>query len=223
MDDRILQNLVELRKHIPQHVTLVAVSKTYPPKIVMEAYQAGQRIFGENRVQEMIEKQPVLPNDIEWHLIGHLQSNKVKYIAPFVKLIHSMDSFKLLINIDKEAQKNHRIIDCLLQFHIGEEETKFGMDATEAEAMLNTAEYKNLKHVRITGVMGMATFTDNQQQIRAEFQRLHGIFQHLKSKYFSTLPYFKDISMGMSDDYLIAIEEGATIVRVGSAIFGKRN
>ena len=223
MDDQLLQNLVELRKHIPQHVTLVAVSKTYPPKIIMEVYQAGQRIFGENRVQEMIEKQPVLPNDIEWHLIGHLQSNKVKYIAPFVKLIHSIDSFKLLINTDKEAQKNHRIIDCLLQFHIGEEETKFGMDTTEAEAMLNAVEYKNLKHVRITGVMGMATFTDNQQQIRTEFQRLHAIFQHLKFKYFSTLPYFKDISMGMSDDYPIAIEEGATIVRVGSAIFGRRN
>ena len=188
----------------------------------MEAYQAGQRVFGENRIQELSQKQLLLPNDIEWHYIGHLQSNKVKYIAPFVKLIHSIDSLKLLINTDKEAQKNNRIIDCLLQFHIGEETTKFGMDAAEVEDLLNAAEYKNLNHVRIVGVMGMATFTDNQQQIRTEFQRLHAIFQRLKSQYFSALPYFKEISMGMSDDYPIAIEEGATIVRIGSAIFGKR-
>jgi pyridoxal phosphate enzyme (YggS family) len=164
-----------------------------------------------------------MPNDIEWHLIGHLQSNKIKHIAPFVKLIHSVDSLKLLINIDKEAQKHHRIIDCLLQFHIGEELTKFGMDTTEAEALFNAVEYKTLKNIRITGVMGMATFTDNQQQIRTEFQRLYAIFQHLKSRHFSDCPYFKEVSMGMSDDYPIAIEEGSTIVRVGSAIFGKRN
>ena len=220
--NQIAQNLAELRRKIPPHVTLVSVSKTYPPTTIMEAYHAGQRVFGENRIQELAQKQPLLPADIEWHYIGHLQSNKVKYIAPFIKLIHSIDSLKLLINTDKEAQKNNRIIDCLLQFHIGEETTKFGMDAAEVEALLNAAEYKNLNHIRIVGVMGMATFTDNQQQIRAEFQRLHAIFQRLKSQYFSALPYFKEISMGMSDDYPIAIEEGATIVRIGSAIFGKR-
>lgn len=222
MDSQILHNLTETRKQIPSHVTLVAVSKTYPPEIIMEAYRAGQRVFGENRPLEMAEKQGVLPHDIEWHFIGHLQSNKVKYIAPFVKLIHSIDSLKLLINIDKEAEKNHRIIDCLLQFHIGEEATKFGMDTAEAEALFNDNEYKNLKHIRITGVMGMATFTDNQQQIRTEFQRLYAIFHHLKTQYFPDCPFFKEVSMGMSDDYPIAIEEGATIVRVGSAIFGRR-
>jgi len=222
MDNQILHNFTEIRRQIPPHVTLVAVSKTYPPQTIMEAYATGQRIFGENRVHELAQKQAVMPSDIEWHLIGHLQNNKVKYIAPFVKLIHSVDSFKLLITIDKEAQKNHRVIDCLLQFHIGEEVTKSGMDIAEAEALLNTVEYKNLRHIRITGVMGMATFTDNQQQIRTEFQHLHAIFHHLKSHFFSALPYFKDISMGMSDDYPIAIEEGATIVRVGSRIFGKR-
>ena len=223
MNNFIFHSINKLRRQIPQHVTLVAVSKTYPPDIIMEAYRAGQRVFGENRVMEMIEKHAVLPNDIEWHLIGHLQSNKVKYIASFVKLIHSVDSLKLLINIDKEAQKHHRIIDCLLQFHIGEETTKFGMDTTEAEALLNAAEYKTLKNTRIIGVMGMATFTDDQQQIRAEFQRLHAVFQHLKSQYFPDCPHFKEISMGMSDDYLVAIEEGATIVRIGSAIFGGRS
>jgi len=223
MENPIINNLKELRKHIPQHVTLVAVSKTYPPEIIMEAYRAGQRIFGENRVQELIEKQVVLPKDIEWHLIGHLQSNKIKFIAPFIKLIHSIDSLKLLINIDKEAKKNNRIIDCLLQFHIGEELTKFGLDIKEAEILLNSPEYQTLKNIRIVGVMGMATFTDNQQQVRAEFQHLHTIFQHLKSKYFTDSLFFKEISMGMSDDYSIAIEEGSTIVRIGSAIFGQRS
>jgi len=223
MNNFIYHNLTELRRQIPQHVTLVAVSKTYPPETIMDAYRAGQRVFGENKVQEMVEKQSVLPNDIEWHLIGHLQSNKIKYIAPFVKVIHSVDSLKLLINIDKEAQKHHRIIDCLLQFHIGEETTKFGMETVEAEALLNTDEYKTLKNTRITGVMGMATFTDDRQQIRAEFQRLHAVFQDLKSRYFADCPHFKEISMGMSDDYPVAIEEGATIVRIGSAIFGRRS
>ena len=222
MNNSISHNISELRKQIPQHVTLVAVSKTYLAETIMEAYRAGQRVFGENRPLELSEKQSVMPNDIDWHFIGHLQSNKIKYIAPFVKLIHSIDSLKLLINIDNEAEKHNRIIDCLLQFHIGEESTKFGMDVAEAETLLNAAEYKNLQHVRLTGVMGMATFTDNQQQIRAEFQRLYAIFQRLKSEYFADCPSFKEISMGMSDDYLIAIEEGATIVRVGSAIFGRR-
>jgi pyridoxal phosphate enzyme (YggS family) len=222
MNTEISQNLTELRKHIPKHVTLVAVSKTYPPEILMKAYQAGQRIFGENKVQELFQKQSVMPNDIEWHLIGHLQSNKVKYIAPFVKLIHSIDSLKLLINTNKEALKNNRMIDCLLQFHIGAEVTKFGLNLQEAEALLNAPEYKSLKNTRITGVMGMATFTDNQQQIRTEFQQLHDIFHHLKTKYFSDRQHFKEISMGMSDDYHIAIEEGATIVRIGSVIFGRR-
>ena len=222
MTENVLLSINKLRRQIPRHVTLVAVSKTYPPEIIMEAYRAGQRVFGENRAMEMIEKQAVLPNDIEWHLIGHLQSNKIKYIAPFVKVIHSVDSLKLLINIDKEAQKHHRTIDCLLQFHIGEELTKFGMDTTEAEALLDAAEYKTLTNIRITGVMGMATFTNDQQQIRAEFQRLRAVFQHLKSRYFTNCSHFKEISMGMSDDYPVAIEEGATIVRIGSAIFGRR-
>jgi pyridoxal phosphate enzyme (YggS family) len=222
MNNQIIHNLTELRKHIPQHVTLVAVSKTCSPEIIMEAHRAGQRVFGENRVQELIQKQAILPNDTEWHLIGHLQNNKIKHIAPFVKLIHSIDSLKLLININKEAKKNNRVIDCLLQFHIGEESTKFGMDTVEAEAILNDTEYKTLQYIRITGVMGMATFTDNQQQIRAEFQHLNNIFQHLKLKYFADYPCFKEISMGMSEDYPVAIEEGATIIRVGSAIFGKR-
>ncbi len=202
---------------------LVAVSKTKPIEDLQEAYDAGIRDFGENKVQEIQEKQPLLPSDVRWHMIGHLQSNKVKYIAPFVHLIHGVDSFKLLQEINKQGKKIDRVIPCLLQIHIAEEETKFGFDKTEMEEMLNSKEFQELTHVRIAGVMGMATFTENQDQVRKEFRGLKQLFEELKTK---TLPNFvqlEDISMGMSGDYLIAQEEGSTMVRIGSAIFGKRN
>lgn len=202
---------------------LVAVSKTKPIEDLQEAYDAGIRDFGENKVQEIQEKQPLLPSDVRWHMIGHLQSNKVKYIAPFVHLIHGVDSFKLLQEINKQGKKIDRVIPCLLQIHIAEEETKFGFDKTEMEVMLNSKEFLDLTHVRIAGVMGMATFTENQDQVRKEFRGLKQLFEELKTK---TLPNFvqlEDISMGMSGDYLIAQEEGSTMVRIGSAIFGSRN
>jgi len=211
-----------LQNEIPSNVKLIAVSKTKPIETIWEAYKAGHKIFGENKVQELTDKYEVLPKDIEWHMIGHLQSNKVKYIAPFVNLIHGVDSFKLLEFIDKEAKKNHRIIDCLLQFHIASEETKFGLDLKEAESMLSSEEYKNLKHINIIGVMGMASFVDDEKQIRSEFKELVYIFNELKRGYFADKKDFKEISMGMSGDYKIAIEEGATIVRIGSLLFGER-
>lgn len=220
---QIAQHLTEVQKNIPQGITLVAVSKTYPAESVREAYNAGQCVFGENKAQELSQKQSLLPDDIKWHFIGHLQTNKIKYIAPFVTLIHSVDSFKLLKAIDKEAQKNSRVIDCLLQFHIAEEETKFGLDMEDAAAMLQDPEFKDLRHVRIIGVMGMATYTEDMTQVRREFRHLYGIFNELKNNYFSSEAFFQEVSMGMSDDYQIAIEEGSTMVRVGSAIFGKRN
>ena len=222
----IKENLKNIKQQIPKNVTLVAVSKTKPIADLEEAYAAGQRDFGENRVQELIEKQPQLPNDIRWHFIGHLQTNKVKFIAPFVHLIHGVDSLKLLKEIDKEAQKNNRIIDCLLEFFIAEEQTKFGLDLQEANEILSgfveTHGRASLQNIRICGVMGMATFTNDMEQIRREFQNLHQIFQVLKEKYFADQPHFCEISMGMSDDFPIAIEEGSTMVRVGSIIFGRR-
>lgn len=187
-----------------------------------EAYRLGQRAFGENKVQEMVAKYEMLPKDIEWHFIGHLQTNKVKYIAPFVYLIHGVDSFKLLKSIDKEAGKINRIIPCLLQFHITEEETKFGFSMEEATEMLSSEEFKLIENVRISGVMGMATYTENENQIRKEFSHLKAIFNQLKMAYFSDFPAFKEISMGMSGDYQIAVEEGSTMVRIGSTIFGER-
>lgn len=202
---------------------LVAVSKTKPIEDLREAYGAGIRDFGENKVQEIQEKQPLLPADVRWHMIGHLQSNKVKYIAPFVHLIHGVDSFKLLQEINKQGKKIGRVIPCLLQIHIAEEETKFGFDKAELEEMLNSTEFQELTHVQIEGVMGMATFTENQDQVRKEFRGLKQLFEELKTR---TLPGFvqlKEISMGMSGDYLIAQEEGSTMVRIGSAIFGRRN
>ena len=202
---------------------LVAVSKTKPIEDLREAYDAGIRDFGENKVQEIQEKQPQLPSDVRWHMIGHLQSNKVKYIAPFVHLIHGVDSFKLLLEINKQGKKIDRVIPCLLQIHIAEEESKFGFDKAELEEMLNSTEFQKLTHVQITGVMGMATFTENQEQVRKEFRGLKQLFEELKTR---TLPGFvqmKEISMGMSGDYLIAQEEGSTMVRIGSAIFGSRN
>ncbi|MFZ1581708.1 MAG: YggS family pyridoxal phosphate-dependent enzyme [Saprospiraceae bacterium] len=204
------------------HVKLVAVSKTKPISAIQELYAAGQRIFGENRVQEMTEKYNQLPKDIEWHLIGHLQKNKVKYIAPFVSMIHSIDSFELLEIVDLQAKINHRIIPVLLQFHIATEETKFGLSLTEAVDLMQMNIKDTLSNIKICGVMGMASFTEDLDLIRSEFHTLKNIFDNLKEKYFSDDLSFTEISMGMSGDFKIAIEEGSTMVRVGSAIFGKR-
>jgi PLP dependent protein len=203
-------------------VTLVAVSKTKPNADIMEAYEAGQRIFGENHVQELVEKYETLPKDIKWHLIGHLQTNKVKYIAPFIHLIESVDSFKLLQEINKQALKNNRIIDCLLQVYIADEETKFGLGYDELIELLRSDEFKELKNVRIRGLMGIATNTEIERQINEEFKELAVLFAGIKQSYFSNDDAFKEISMGMSSDYKIAIENGSTLVRLGSTLFGKR-
>jgi pyridoxal phosphate enzyme (YggS family) len=218
----IQEQLAEINAHIPSHVTLVAVSKTKPISAVQEAYAAGQRHFGENKVQEMAEKEEALPKDIFWHLIGHLQTNKVKYIAKFVHCIHSLDSLKLAQEINKQAKKHNRTIDCLLQFHIAQEETKFGLNLNEATALLENESFKSLQYIRITGIMGMASFVDDTAQIRQEFKSLKAIFNQLKDQFFSDSASFKEVSMGMSGDYLEAIEEGSTLVRVGSSIFGSR-
>lgn len=218
----ISEQLHEITRGLPGHVTLVAVSKTKPVSAILEAYNAGQRHFGENKVQEMMDKYPQLPKDIHWHLIGHLQTNKVKYIAPFVSLIHSVDSLKLLQEINKQAAKHTRVIDCLLQFHIAAEETKFGLDLEEASKLLDSEEFKSLQNVRIVGVMGMASFTEDEQQVRKEFRQLRSIFDKLKNTWFPQENSFSVISMGMSGDYKLAIEEGSTMVRVGSSIFGSR-
>ncbi|MFN5148805.1 MAG: YggS family pyridoxal phosphate-dependent enzyme [Flavobacteriia bacterium] len=218
----ISRRLQEIIDAIPDHVTLVAVSKTKPTSAIQEAYNAGQRHFGENKVQEMTDKSARLPKDIHWHLIGHLQTNKVKYIASFVSLIHSIDSLKLLQEINKHAIKHNRVIDCLLQFHIAKEETKFGLDLVEANVLLGSEQFSALKNIRIVGVMGMASFTPNEKELRKEFSELRGIFTSIKNKWFADENSFKIISMGMSGDYGIAIEEGSTMVRVGSSIFGSR-
>ncbi len=217
----IQDNLNRIKKDLPPEVTLIAVSKTKPVSAIEEAYAAGHRVFGENKAQEMALKHEQLPNDIQWHFIGHMQTNKVKYIAPFVALIHSVDSLKVLREVDKQAAKNNRVINCLLQFHIAEEATKFGLSMEEAEALI--AAKNNFKHVRLTGVMGMATYTDDVEQIRREFRQLNHYFQVLKSKFFAMDDAFKEISMGMSGDYAIAVEEGSTMVRIGTLIFGKRD
>lgn len=219
----IQENLNVVRASLPSDVTLIAVSKTKPVSDLQEAYDAGQRIFGENKALEMRDKYQQLPDDIQWHFIGHLQTNKIKYIAPFVALIHSIDSMSLLEAVNKEAAKNNRIIDCLLQFHIAQEDTKFGLDTEEAKTLLESDNYRKLDNIRIVGVMGMATFTDDITQIRDEFKTLKTIFDFLKKNYFMNDDAFKEISMGMSDDYPVAIEEGATMIRVGSKIFGARN
>lgn len=221
----VKENLETVRKTIPSGVLLVAVSKTKPVEDLQEAYDAGQRVFGENHALEMRDKHEVLPKDIDWHFIGHLQTNKIKYIVQYVRLIHSIDTFNLLQAVNKEAVKHDRVVDCLLQFHIAEEETKFGLSMEEAEEILNFAETHgraSLQNVRICGVMGMATNTDNMTQVRKEFHHLKEIFDTLKAKYFADCEWFKEISMGMSHDYPIAIEEGSTMVRVGSKIFGER-
>lgn len=219
----VADNINRFKKEIPENVSLVAVSKTKPVEDIREAYDAGHRIFGENKAQELSAKQPELPGDIEWHMIGHLQSNKVKYIAPFVSLIHGVDKFKLLKVINKEAKKNDRVIDCLLQFHIAREETKFGLNLEEAKAIFESDNYKELGHVNLVGVMGMATFTEDEEKVREEFKELKTIFNNLKSSYFQQNDDFKIISMGMSNDYKIAIEEGANMIRIGSLLFGPRN
>lgn len=218
----IAENLKQIADSLPEGVKLVAVSKTKPVEAIEEAYNAGQRVFGENRAQELAEKYEVLPKDIEWHLIGHLQTNKVKYVAGFVAMIHGVESLKLLETIDKEAKKHNRVISCLLQFHVAQEETKFGLNMEEAKALLESESYAEMKNVRIEGVMGMATNTENLTQVREEFRHLRRIFEELKQQYFADKPEFKELSMGMSGDYLIAVEEGSTMVRVGSSIFGAR-
>ena len=214
--------LSSIKTDLPDHVRLVAVSKFHPVEMIEEAYHAGQRIFGENHVQEMTQKHEVLPKDIEWHFIGHLQTNKVKYIAPFVSLIHSVDSFKLLKEINKQAEKSQRVISCLLQIHIAQEETKFGFSFDECRSMLQEEEWKTLTHVQLCGVMGMATFTDDVQEVRNEFRSLKKFFDEIKENYFSHIDAFREISMGMTDDYPIAIEEGSTLIRIGTKIFGER-
>jgi PLP dependent protein len=215
----VAENIISFRSELPAHVTLVAVSKTKPVEMIMEAYNAGQCEFGENYVQELTEKHEKLPEDIRWHFIGHLQSNKVKYIAPFVHLIHGVDSLKLLKEINKQALKNNRVIDCLLQMYIATEETKFGFNEEECATLLASEEFGSLNNVNVCGLMGMASNTDNETQIRAEFRSLRSIKENL-SRLHSDL---KILSMGMSSDYKIAIEEGSTMLRVGSTIFGERD
>jgi len=218
----IQDNLKQIKSNLPDHVTLVAVSKTKPISDLMEAYQAGQRVFGENKIQEMVEKHAQMPKDIEWHMIGHVQSNKVKYMADFVSLIHGVDNLKLLMEINKQALKNNRIIKCLFQIKIAEEDSKFGMSTDDAKEILQSKEFSELKNVCIVGVMGMATFTDDEIQIKNEFKKLKSSFDKLK--HFETFNFKpKTISMGMSGDYQLAIDCGSTMIRVGSSIFGERN
>lgn len=219
-----LNNFTILRNVLlKKGVKLVVVSKTQTVPAIMEVYRSGHKSFGENRVQELVEKQKLLTDDIEWHLIGHLQTNKVKHIAPFISLIHSVDSLKLLKEINKEAAKNNRIIDCLLQIYIAKEETKYGFNFDEAKILLHSDEYLGLNAVRIIGLMGMATFTDDKKHIRKEFHEIRNFFNELKLNCFKNKPEFKELSTGMSNDYNIAIEEGSTMVRIGTLIFGKRN
>lgn len=217
----IAEAIRQIQSELPAHTRLIAVTKTKPVAMLQQAYDAGCRLFGENKVQEMADKQPQLPADVQWHLIGHLQSNKVKYIAPFVSLIHSVDSLKLLREIDKQAAKHNRVIDCLLQIYIADEETKFGLSPDEAEGMLNDPELDSLRHVRIVGLMGLATNTDDTEQIRQEFRGLKALYDRLGAVQRPNYA-FAELSMGMSGDYRIAIEEGSTLIRVGSAIFGAR-
>ena len=219
----IQEEIQTIKAGLPESARLVAVSKFHPIEALQEAYEGGQRIFGESKVQEMTQKYEALPKDIEWHFIGHLQTNKIKYMAPYVALIHGVDSYKLLSEINKQAAKAGRIIPCLLQIHIAQEETKFGFSTDECRAMLEEGNWRQLKNVQITGVMGMATNTEDEAQIKREFSTLSAFFQEVKETYFKEVSSFKEISMGMSDDYPIAIEEGSTLIRIGSRIFGARN
>ncbi|MCR4811587.1 MAG: YggS family pyridoxal phosphate-dependent enzyme [Bacteroidales bacterium] len=217
----VIKNIESIRPLIPDGVRLVAVSKTKPAAMIQDAYSVGQRLFGENKALEMRDKHAQLPDDIEWHFIGHLQTNKIKYIIPYVTLIHSIDSLPLLQAVNKEAAKHDRQVDCLLQFHIATEETKFGLDRAEADELMQ--HYGELPNVRLVGVMGMATNTDNKEQVRSEFRNLHTIFSDLKAKYFADRPEFRELSMGMSHDWQIAVEEGSTLIRLGSTLFGARD
>ena len=218
----IKNNLLKIKSSLPSTVTLVAVSKTKPISDLMEAYDAGQRVFGENKIQEMAEKWEAMPKDIQWHMIGHVQTNKVKFMAPFVSLIHGVDSLKLLEEINKQAKKNNRIIDCLLQIHIAEEETKFGLDEDELNEILSSAAFQEMKNIQIVGLMGMATFTDNKEQIKKEFTHLKSIFDTFSTDAINRVSTMQTLSMGMSGDYQLAIECGSTMVRIGSSIFGVR-
>jgi len=215
----IATNLKTIKKSLADNVTLVAVSKTKSNEDILEAYKAGHNVFGENKIQELVQKWEALPKDIHWHMIGHVQRNKVKYMAEFVSLIHGVDSLKLLMEINKQAKKHNRKINCLLQVHIAEEDTKYGLDASELEAVINSEEFKQLENIKIVGLMGMATFTSDEAQIRKEFKHLKRVFDQLKK----SLTDVSILSMGMSSDYIIAIEEGSTMVRIGSSIFGPRN
>ena len=219
----IKENLSRIKATLPAGVKLVAVSKTHPAEMLKEAYDAGQRIFGENKVQEMTAKSQVLPTDIEWHFIGHVQTNKIKMMAPYVSVIQGVDNYDKLAEIDRQAARFNRHITCLLQLHIATEETKFGFSPDECTAMLDEGKWRELKNITIGGVMGMATNTDDQKQVSSEFRRLHDIFQSYKDRYFKDSPDFNTISAGMSGDYELAIEAGSNMVRIGSSIFGERN
>lgn len=218
----IKSNLLDILSQLPDGVKLIAVSKFHPNEAIIEAYEAGQRIFGENKVQEMTEKYETLPKDIQWHFIGHLQTNKIKYIVPYVSMIHGIDSYKLLCEVNKQAEKVGRVIPCLLQIHIAQEETKFGFSFDECREMLAREEWKKLTNISIQGLMGMATYTDSSKQIETEFCSLSSFFTEIKQDYFAQKQDFKELSMGMSHDYALAIAKGSTLVRVGSKIFGER-
>ena len=216
---KISENIKRYKAELGENVTLVAISKTKPASELKEAYEAGQRVFGENKIQEMTDKWEALPKDIQWHMVGHVQRNKVKYMAPFVSLIHAVDSLKLLKEINKEAEKNERVISCLLQVKIAEEESKFGLDADETKELLASEEFNNLKHIQVKGLMGMATYSDDEAKVRGEFDYLKSVFDDLKKRHSE----FEVLSMGMSGDYKIALTCGSNMVRIGSAIFGERN
>ena len=218
----IQENIKEIKDNIPSNVRLIAVSKFHDNSEILSAYETDHRFFGESRVQELIEKQPDLPKDIEWHFIGNLQRNKVKFIVPFIDYIHSVDSKRLLLQIDRDAASVERIIPCLLQIHIAEEDTKSGFSEDECWDFLSKGKWKELKHIQISGLMGMATYTENEEKVRGEFKKLHTLFDKIKNEFFENDSDFKELSMGMSSDYEIAVEEGSTFIRVGSKIFGDR-
>lgn len=218
----VAEQITRLQKELPEGVNLLAISKYQPIEAIQEAYDAGQRMFGENHIQEMAAKAAALPKDIQWHFTGHVQTNKIKYMAPFVSLVHAVDSFRLLREIDKHAAKHERRIDCLLQIHIAQEDTKYGLTVDECRQLLANEPWRELEHVRITGLMAMGSNTDDMEQVRHEFRQIKGLFDELKEKYFANEPSFSQLSEGMTDDYPIAIEEGSTIVRIGSMIFGER-
>ncbi|MDO5760558.1 MAG: YggS family pyridoxal phosphate-dependent enzyme [Bacteroidota bacterium] len=219
----IKDNLLRIKQSIPNNVTLIAVSKTKPQEDIMQAYNAGQRVFGENKAQEMKEKYANLPKDIQWHMIGHLQENKVKYIVPFVSMIHSVDSLKILLAVNKRALLCNRVVDCLFEMDISHEESKFGLSMQELRAILLSEEYKEMKNIRICGLMGIGSITDLREQTKKEFYELKEMFLEVKREFFANAPYFSQISMGMSSDYDLAIQEGSTMVRIGSDIFGARD